>query len=309
MLSHWKPVNKIIFPWSNTLNNIFSNSAVPSFDGDIIYILSDYSGDIKDSDYNIISILFIDLKNSAEWFFNQNKIRKESLLSARKMSFKNLNDRIRQQALIPFLKNANNLSGICFSFAIKKNIKNLLLTDKIFDLFKNDALFNAKWNNKDLEKMLRVTHFISFILGGLARPNQNIYWISDEDNIFANNDRTRDLSRIVSAFTSYYIDFNLGELGVGTTQIDEGDFIEEDLSAVPDLIAGALSESITTLANNYKEHIPPKIIFKYDGEFSNKTDMILSWLFNNDYKLKKLVILFDKYISNEYSVSKFEMLE
>jgi len=32
-----------------------------------------------------------------------------------------------------------------------------------------------------------------------------------------------------------YIQYQLDELGIGTTEIDEGDRLEEDLTAIPDL--------------------------------------------------------------------------
>jgi hypothetical protein len=61
---------------------------------------------------------------------------------------------------------------------------------------------------------------------------------------------------MLSSWSSHYVKHNLGELGIGTTSIDEGDRIEEDLAAVADLVAGAAAEVVTRMAEQCGGRIP-----------------------------------------------------
>ena len=98
--------------------------------------------------------------------------------------------------------------------------------------------------------MLQLTQLIACVIGGLSQPFQNIYWISDEDSLFANIVRHTDVTRVLSSYSGHYVRHELGELRVGTTSIDEGDRLEEDLAAVADLAAGALAEILTRMADS-----------------------------------------------------------
>ena len=52
---------------------------------------------------------------------------------------------------------------------------------------------------------------------------------------------------LCQAYTSTYIRHKLGSLSMGTTALDEGDFLEEDFAAIPDLVAGTLSDIMTVI--------------------------------------------------------------
>jgi len=85
----------------------------------------------------------------------------------------------------------------------------------------------------------------------LTQPEQNVYWISDEDELFANPIKANDTKRMLQCFTSAYISYSLGELGVGTTRIDEDDRFDEDCAAIPDLVAGSTAELLTSLIREH----------------------------------------------------------
>ena len=96
-----------------------------------------------------------------------------------------LGDRQRQKALIPFLDASDELSGVLTTFAFRKSIKDLYTDKELFKLLQNTWDFKSKWKQKSFENMVRVAHLVGLLIGGLSRPNQNIYWISDEDKLFA----------------------------------------------------------------------------------------------------------------------------
>jgi hypothetical protein len=218
------------------------------------------------------------------------------------MSFKNLNDSKRKKVLPYFLDAADHFSGICTSFVISKKIKSLCFWPEGVDDFKKAANLKAKWNYKHLETAIRITHFCSLLIAGLSHEHQDIYWISDEDSLFANPSYSSDIVNITSHFSSYYVKYPLGKLGIGTTKLDEGDYQTEDLTLVPDLVAGATAELATKIAQKYIGHIPMKMALSIPDNLSQKAKSIVDWLANDSDKLKKSVLVFDIYENNQLGV-------
>jgi hypothetical protein len=148
--------------------------------------------------------------------------------------------------------------------------------------------------------MMRVVSFVSLIMGILSRPHQNIYWISDEDELFANNSRALDTKGVLEFFSSVCVRHPLGELGLGTTSIDEDDRFDEDCAAIPDLVAGATAELLTNLvgagaALSHLQLLPTTTM-------SRKSEMVINWFFGPTASLRKLGILFSRKGPGRYQV-------
>jgi len=93
---------------------------------------------------------------------------------------------------------------------------------------------------------------------------KNIYWISDEDAVLANRRRQTDVAMLLSQCSSHYVKHPLGQLGIGTTKLDELDRRDEDCAAVPDLVAGALAEVMTSISRHCGGCIPSSIAVPHD---------------------------------------------
>src|SRR5260370_23722684 len=100
----------------------------------------------------------------------------------------------------------------------------------------------SDYNAATIEKTLRVTHFVSLLLRGLCAPGQDVLWITDEDELVANEFRLRRFVEIFASISSNYLEYDLGHLKIGTTQSDTGKRYLEDLIAVCDLCAGSLQD-------------------------------------------------------------------
>jgi hypothetical protein len=87
--------------------------------------------------------------------------------------------------------------------------------------------------------MLRVVHIVSFFLAGLSRAHQNVIWITDEDEIAANDNRMRELTNLFGNISSHYLPHSMGHFRCGTMKSDDGSRQLEDLASIPDLVAGA----------------------------------------------------------------------
>jgi hypothetical protein len=307
IMPRWNKIESPAFQWVPGFERIISSYNLPEFRGKSIYITSDYSGIPNQSKYFTISILYLDIDASKNWEMRRKKIRELFLPDGRRMSFKGMNDKQKQSALIPFLEATNEISGILVSVAIHKEALNVSCDPKLFDMIQNANMLKGIWQYKAYENAMRISHFVSLLVGGLSRPDQDIYWISDDDRIFDNAGKTEDVKKMVSAFTSKYVKHNLGELGIGTTKLDEGDLLEEDLAAIPDLAAGAICEIITKMSDDSGGRIPRVIGIPFSEQFSMKTNIIARWLFSKSIQLKNIVILIEPDTNKMTRISKFDL--
>lgn len=296
-----------LYPWVAAVDRIFAACHLPYLRGPTICLMSDYGGEHQASRYEVISILVFDFEATAEWEHRRRQIRSNTLKDNRRMSFKNLNDRRRKQALLPFLSAADTITGVCATFVIRKVIKHLCSLPEDFTEFQERVNLEGGWNSKGFEHAIRLVHFVSLLIAGLSHPNQNVYWISDEDRLFANTRRSQDIVCLASYFTSYYVKHSLGELGIGTTQIDEDDLRLEDLTALPDLVAGAAAEIATNIAATYNGRIPVGLALSLPKKLSPKTKVLADWLADSTQSLKRPIITFDLAETGALGVSRLTL--
>lgn len=307
MNKYWRNSNNNAFPWVKTLDKIMQEIKLPEFNGPLVYLASDSSGYEKTSDYLATSFVVIDLFNSNEWEAKRRYIRHTLLPNNRRMSFKTLNDSHRRNALIPFLDAANYIDGLLINFMLNKKIKCLVTYEGVFDKWKNILGLKWKWSEKQFKKMFEIAHFASILIGALGKDNQEIYWISDQDEIFANPIKHQDVSTILSGLGNIYIQHSPGKLGVGTSEIDPGDRAEEDLIAIVDLAAGALVDFVNNCSNNPNWKTNSGMIMIENNKV--KSDYITSWLSKTDSRLKKVNIVFDESEISDFSIRKFDIRE
>lgn len=284
----WKDVDDRPYPWLSAFNQIMKQTTVPSIHGDTIYVTSDYSGFHGDSKYTVITILLVDLESCQDWEIRRRNIR-DRYLSTRKVAYKKLSDKQRELALLPFLEAAGSINGLCASLIINKKIDGLVTTMDTLHKLRRSVGIKGNWNVYEFERMARVAFFVSLFLAGLARPTMNIIWITDDDEIVGGLDRKADCARLLSSFTSAYIRHELGSLCMGTTALDEGDFLEEDFAAIPDLVAGTLSDIMTATSNDGNWVNTAGTL---EGE-KRKSHLILSWLTRIPKRLCNINLVFE----------------
>ncbi len=275
-----------------------SQVKLPDLDGSTLYFTSDYSGYERKSKYWVYSLLIVDIDKCTDWEIMRRRVRNSFLGDKRRMSFKNLNDCKRLRALEPFLSAASRISGLCVCIAQTKKMNHSFFDRDKLDQLKSriniDDIHSARWNAESLNNMWTIVAFIAIFIAGLAKPKQNIYWVSDEDDIFANPQRSADTAKLLSALTSMYVDFNLGELGIMTTKVDEGDRFEEDLNAISDLSAGAIAELLNQMSLTGSGKVRVGLVYPMIQNISKKTEIITTWLSNNDCNLSRLTFLLEE---------------
>lgn len=165
-----------------------------------ILVASDYSGEHASASYRCYSFLFANLDQSTAWEIVRKKIRSELLPNGRRMAYKKLNDKYCQQALSPLLAAANNIYGLSVTILISKQLDRCFFNDT--DINSSTLSF---WTPVNREKLLTITHLISLFLQGLSTPNQDVLWITDEDDIAANDAKLKRLADVFSNVCSYYL--------------------------------------------------------------------------------------------------------
>ncbi len=291
-MSRWNDIDGPAPSWVSMLNKAMLITDLPSLRGPSIYIASDYAGEVKNDQYSVYSFLFCDLANSKSYFQDVSSLRRNSSLGYRRMNFKNLNDKIRLSHIENFLTAAGQIEGVLLNLVLNKSIIPILDESSYPDRWHDIFDLKGNWKDKVFTRMVRIVHFVSVLMGGLLKEGQNAYWISDDDNIFSNPDFNKDVGNIIGRLTSFYLKQRPGELGLGTTAIDEGDLIEEDLTGICDLVAGTLAELIPYYSTLPQWNKGDQKTFFYD-QLREKTQIIGYWLSQPNAALMRKTFIFE----------------
>jgi len=93
------------------------------------------------------------------------------------------------------------------------------------------------WNPGVFERALRIVHLASFLVAGLSRADQDLMWITDEDDVCANETQHRALVTLFANISSHYLPHGMRNMRLGTTRSDTGARDVEDLVSIADLAA------------------------------------------------------------------------
>ncbi len=141
---------------------------------------------------------------------------------------------------------------------------------------------------------MRLGTFLSLVLAGLRKERQQAVWISDQDETLEGYSRSEYFATLVSDLTCAMAGWtNPATMEFGTTALDSDDRCLEDLTAVPDLAAGALAHLAPLIA------IPPTAGTSVDilnrGLCTDtRTRAITDWLANGDSELKRIMLRVSK---------------
>ncbi|MCA9232468.1 MAG: hypothetical protein KDA57_17600 [Planctomycetales bacterium] len=207
------------------------------------------------------------------------------------MSFKSLGDRVRQKAFGLFLSAADSIEGVIITISIDKSLSEPVLFDGEQIKSANSRWCKQKWHFSQLQRMLSVAHFIAFLVAGTTSAGQDLYWISDQDDIFANDKYSYDTGIAFTKFLNAYSRHDYGTISIGTTAIAEGDLLEEDLAAVTDIAAGGTVELLTMIKNTYG--IIPSFAVEVP-DLPTRTELFWEWFQDQSTNLKKIGCVFEQ---------------
>ncbi len=251
-----------------------------------IVIASDYSGEHDTAEFQVLSFLFSDGQSVQAWDKDRVIVRNDHLKN-REMSYKGLKDKAKAQALLPFLNAANNLSGLSVTIATHKKVESLFSVKRL-NLAEEGLAKYSHWDTSKFEKLFRVANFIGFFVAGLAHADQDIRWITDEDAIVANEKRIAEVNELCDFALNFYAGQHTGSFSCEIDISDDGTMFKKDLVAIPDLIAGALSEILSHLHSGNLMPIDEKIVPLPDS-LSHKSVEIVNWFADYSKPLKRIL--------------------
>lgn len=261
----------------------------PSFTpSEPLLVFSDYGGSHDGSRFETYSFLFTQPSSLPEWNAFRSFIRKEYRFEKGRMAYKKLNNRECSEACFPWLVAADRLNGLLITFAIERSLGSLFNQAELAALrqVRPDLAGSSR---KTIERMFRVCHFLAVILSGLSSAAQEVVWITDQDDIAANERLKSSLKETLQNVVQMYLGERLATLHCETTAFDDGTMQIEDLASIPDLVAGAISEAQTQQAihNNMPTghgNVP------LPASIPEKTMKILTWTSLPDKALKRMVL-------------------
>lgn len=259
--------------------------------GPTLLLTSDYGGAHKESLYETISFLIIDLQYVWLWDELRVAVRSKFLRDDRRMGYKALNDRRRRDALVPFLRAANVLPGVLVTFVLNDRA-GYLLSEDLPDECDSAIGSLSSWSKSSFHKLTRVGHLAALLVAGMSSPGQNVLWISDDDELAPNVEKLREATRIFGHLLNHTLDHNLGHIRFGNTSTTDGGQRQvEDTVALPDLAAGALAEIFSGVHRSAGSPASAGLLLPPFQQASAKARVIAHWLAGNNHPLKKLNVL------------------
>jgi len=248
-----------------------------------VYCFSDYSGEIKSDKHNIYSFLLTDDNSICLFSKGHKRLRQNHGIGKRKFSYKDLSDKVLRNPCNDFINLANRVNGILISVAINKKLN----LDFKYDDNSENFLFLSEQKPKNIQRILTISHLAAFFLAGVVRRDQNIMWITDNDNVVANDKFTIQLTSIAASLISTLVGFNLGHFRCGSSRCDCGDNLVEDLLSIPDFAAGMLSNQLGT-------QVSDEYIFWIQKSNAKEKQNKLAWWFSKTRTpLQKYIFILD----------------
>jgi predicted nucleic acid-binding Zn ribbon protein len=308
----WKYRFKTVPTWLSRLDLDFLNMSAKYPDifsgltNHNLYCASDYSGGTKDRNFYTASFLVVTDDSIERWNKSRQEIRKKLFHDNRRMSFKNLGDKIKRNALPSYLSAANELDGIICTFAFPRNLKDQFCSQEEATNIIKKGRNRAAWNKNSFRKMVTLASLQTFLIGGIVGNTKTIIWCTDDDDFTSTKKHSEDHAVWMSNFRSLHMPYHTG-LAVfnSASKItpDCDNLFFEDLCSIPDLAAGAWSEAWSHVFA--KEFPEPNMPFLTDwSACSDKSSEIMSWYCRKDSSLKKIHCIIGKPSSykKEFSV-------
>jgi hypothetical protein len=284
----WRTLNNpslgFINHWSDSLLELETKHAgiLPDLrSSKTLVITSDYGGYHKGATHETISFLLAALDQCLEWEAKRRHLRKKMLSDGRRMSYKKLGDVHRRRALASFLDAADCIPGVLVSFSTAWNLPFSLTGSEETPRGLSSIAPSSLFGPRVFRRLIRTVSFVLLFLAGLSAPGQNVTWFSDEDDFAADEQRLRSACNVIMNAAGHVLPHTLGHIRLGTTKSDDGSRSLEDLAALPDLAAGALTDMLA--------HMRPSLLLQgLPSQAAEKSRRILSWLADQSGDLKKL---------------------
>jgi hypothetical protein len=253
-----------------------------AFNNKSIGVFTDYSGE-GSGRYNVYSLLICGMNMASGFHDHVAKVRSDHALGDKEISFKDLNMGQIRRALPTFLEAADHLPGLLYNVAVEKGIRSVFGSEpetpqKIAKLLKEIGLGSRP--SKTVEKQMRIVHLVAYFVALLGADRQNVFWMTDHDEISPTPEQHRLLMEICfGRVLPFYLrpGTEFGIIG-GALPFNERSVEMNDRLSLPDLVAGVVGDYLTKRDTQKPEDI---LIKEAAGD-------VLLWLTKPGIGLKKI---------------------
>ncbi len=219
----------------------------PDFaDDDGIIVASDYGGTHREARYEAYSFLVSTPRRCRAWDLERQRIRRKFNFK-RRIGYKNAQERQRAHVLPWFLTAAALLDAVTITVLLDRSLKTVFSSSGVLDRGRPELRQVAAWKAPAVERLLRAAQFAGLFASGLVAEGQQVSWLTDEDDIAANDERLKITGDAFASVVTRLTPFPIGQISIGTTAQDTGDLLLEDLVTIPDLAAGACVDLMSEL--------------------------------------------------------------
>ncbi|NDW05003.1 hypothetical protein [Jiella pacifica] len=249
-------------------------------------IFSDYGGE-STGKFNSYSFLVCAMDGIGFFEERMKEVRNDFGLGQKEYSYKDLrNDRMRRSVPEYLCALDGGVNGLLCNVLVEKKIPTLFgrhrkTAQKRIVTELNECGFGI-WKSKPAEKLATVVHIAAYLTGLLADEGQNVFWMSDHDDICPNPEKhAYALNLFNTVVRSYKREgFQFGRIG-GATPFKERSVLMLDLLSAADLAAGSVEQYFSL-----KEELG-----NVDFGVKGGSDDVLRWFAHDGVGLKKATIV------------------
>ncbi len=282
-------------PWMVSIRNIVDESCKEQavdfqklWDAEFLTLVSDYGGDHQESDYQTYSYLITDPKSIETFRVSIADLRSLHKIEnpKRAISYKSMKGPQLRAIKGGWITLVDQMQGVLLVICVRKNIKSLggesgqsLLVRAL------QAAGAGNWKKRPAERFFRIVNFAGLLSGIVARPEQTMCWISDNDEIVNREERTLVAVQEWMARRSMY-----GGV-IGNDSLFHVAEKNNDLLSVVDLACGAAAELFTKAKTE-----------KFSTKQGNAE--LIGWLIGHEGNLKKIFVCLSSAGSEQINVFK-----
>lgn len=296
----WRRLNRPIFGLANVISDQIAAKEweVPGLLTNVRYgsevlMASDYGGSHKASKYETFGFLVGSTSGAADWDRLRYKVRRSFASDNRRLAYKKLRSDRDIEWLIAFLDMANYFPGVIVTFLVDKSIKPMLGDYGSIRWFPEMVVAERGWNQRAFRKLSLVANMGGLLLAGLTDTSQDMLWVTDQDEIAPNPTKHNHAGHVIHHYISTFAPDKNGFITFATTELDIGERRHEDAVAIPDLVAGALADSMSRVRSEGIE-AGSLLCVPLPESVPLKTRIVLRWLSAHYFPLRRLVVVLDK---------------
>lgn len=294
----WAPLNRPELALLNEISDLIHREEWRNPDalnsvrrGPTMLLTCDYGGMHRSARYETLAFLVADLAFVWLWDEFRRGIRAKFLSDRRRLAYKQLGDRNRAKAAVPFLRASNTIPGLLIVFAIDKQCLRLL--SEPLPTADQSRIQLGAWKAIPFERLTRVGLLGAMLVAAMSAPHQNVLWFTDQDAIAPNVARLREATAVTAHYIAHLCGHTLGHVRFGTTECDDGTLQLEDLAALPDMAAGAVSELLSQV-HGATGIAASSVMLPAPRTLSKKSRMLTGWLADRPHPphpLRKMLLV------------------